>query len=549
MKKLIRKVKNWVLARNYPPFERMKQFSIRMPMFILFFMQIIVVIISLAFNEVTPTKPIRFLGSLASFILPFVALLVMYYFISKGKEKAAAMLMILLFYAIAVITESFFPEMARAQLAYIPIQMFFTAIFFDRKTYFQLAFMNIVTFTMIGIGRGTPSDISIYFTVSTLSSIMSYSIVSLVSLLSSTLEIAETNRNIINKEKERLDLIIDNMVDAIIVIDKDYNIILINSTAMELLGIFGSEIRGASILNLLKFQHSLNKSDPNIFERVIRNGEIVKLPFVYDSIDKDGNRKPALVTGSPIRNPQGVITFAAITVRDASVERELDKSKSEFISIASHQLRTPMTAAKWNLEIFNEDPPEMNDDQLNAIKSIEEGILRSVNFIEDLLQASRLDKQNKMNLQILPLDLGTMFNEIIAELKHLLTEKNITLQIEMPVAISINGDKNRLREAFENLLNNAIRYSRPNGVVTLSVTRSNEEVVIEISDQGIGIPTEEQTKLFKKFYRASNAQKVVTYGTGIGLYVVKEIIQAHKGTISFTSVENRGTTFIVRLPV
>lgn len=238
---------------------------------------------------------------------------------------------------------------------------------------------------------------------------------------------------------------------------------------------------------------------------------------------------------------------------DITHEVEVDRAKTEFVSLASHQLKTPLTAISWLSEaLLAGDKGALSDEQRKYVENIHSTDRSMMEMVNDLLNVSRIELGT---LQLRPedMDITAFAQSVIDEQKKTADGKYIALKFEAQSDLPhVHVDKNLIRMVFQNLLSNAIKYTPPHGNVSVSIVRGTgmkETVFVTVSDSGIGIPKDEQDKVFEKMHRAKNAEATVPDGTGLGLYVVKTIVERVKGTITFDSVEGKGTNFYVTLPV
>jgi signal transduction histidine kinase len=238
---------------------------------------------------------------------------------------------------------------------------------------------------------------------------------------------------------------------------------------------------------------------------------------------------------------------------DITHEVEIDRAKTEFVSLASHQLKTPLTAISWLTEaLLTGDKGPLNEEQRKYIENIHATDRSMMEMVNDLLNVSRIELGT---LQLRPeeIDITQFAQSVVDEQKHSADIKYINIKYEYePNLPPMRVDRNLIRMVFQNLLSNAIKYTPVGGNVSLTIARGTgmkDTVYVSVSDTGIGIPKEEQSKVFEKLHRAKNAQASVPDGTGLGLYVVKTIIERVKGAITFDSIEGKGTTFHVTLPV
>lgn len=241
-----------------------------------------------------------------------------------------------------------------------------------------------------------------------------------------------------------------------------------------------------------------------------------------------------------------------VLIRDLTREQELTELRSEFVSIVSHQLRTPASAVKWYVEtlIDNRRGNELNEWQVDKLHQAYQSNERMISLINDLLNVSRLDS-GKFVLKPTEVPLYKLFEEVKSELYHFAHAHNVDIINKAPADLpAVSADIDKVREVILNLVNNAIKYSPPgHREVIISTTIQDGFVETCVQDQGIGIPAKDQTHLFEKFYRADNAIESQTEGSGLGLYIAREIIRLHGGDIWLTSTEGVGTSVYFSLPI
>lgn len=229
--------------------------------------------------------------------------------------------------------------------------------------------------------------------------------------------------------------------------------------------------------------------------------------------------------------------------------QDLDKSKDEFISMASHQLRTPLTAVKGYISMVLEgDVGTITKEQRQVLQQAYESSQRMVFLIGDFLNVSRL-QTGKFVLEMSQVDLGKLAAEEVEQLADTARSRQVTIEYKKPAAnMVVSADENKIRQVMMNFMDNAIFYSQ-GGKVTVQIHKETGGVVFKVIDTGIGVPKSEQPKLFTKFFRATNARQQRPDGTGIGLYMAKKVVVAHGGTVVFESKEGKGSTFGFRLPL
>lgn len=238
-----------------------------------------------------------------------------------------------------------------------------------------------------------------------------------------------------------------------------------------------------------------------------------------------------------------------LTLVDVTKQKEIDKAKTEFVSLASHQLRTPISAMRWNIELLNAGGlKNITDAERDYVAKIERGIERMDVLVSDFLSVSKLELGTFVpKMETLPFDI--FMQAILESHEAKANARGITIERYWDQSDTIVADSHLLEMSVNNLVSNAVKYSRDNGTVTVTLEKHPGNYVIAVSDSGIGIPEEEHDKIFTKIYRASNAKAEVPDGTGLGLYIVKEALKVMGGDVSFVSELGKGTTFTIVLPV
>jgi PAS domain S-box-containing protein len=239
------------------------------------------------------------------------------------------------------------------------------------------------------------------------------------------------------------------------------------------------------------------------------------------------------------------IDEALIVIRDITEQAKLNEMKSDFINRASHELRTPLTSAMLMTELIQEGgTPEELDEYWRTLKS---ELNRQKILIDRLLMAGRLES-GMLKLEVRPMDLIPILEESMMAVKPIASKRRVTLSLTTSrTSVQILGDKSGLQQVFINLINNAAKFSPEEGSVNIRVSETEEEVLIEIVDNGVGIPQDAIAYLFERFYRAKNVTIAEIPGSGIGLYIVKSIVDELGGMIEVSSVIGQGTTFTLHL--
>jgi len=355
--------------------------------------------------------------------------------------------------------------------------------------------------------------------------------------------------NLQTTELEKFKLGVENASDHIVITDSEGKIIFANTAAEKITGyskeeMFRKKVGGKDLWGgLMDLQFYENLWHTIKVEKKSFHGEI-------KNKKKDGQNYIAQVTISPVLNQEGEIKYFIGIERDITQIKKVDQAKTEFVSLASHQLRTPLSSINWYLEmLISGDAGELNEQQkkflLEALKSSK----KMVELVNALLNVSRIELGTfvvEPSLQ----NIIYLTEEALKELEIEINIKKIKIVKEYDNEITeINLDKNLVTIILQNILSNSIKYTPENGTVKIKIYKIVEDLRIEISDSGIGIPDNQKDKVFSKLFRADNVKEKEIEGTGLGLYIVKSILDHSGGKIWFDSKENQGSTFFVEIPL
>lgn len=376
----------------------------------------------------------------------------------------------------------------------------------------------------------------------------------------------------IEEEQNKTFAMISNLVDPVIVIDNEQKIILVNPSAKRILGIREDEI-GKKIKSLCDGRECIPKRlclcDFRGLIKVEYKSKVIKLnnqkyPIIEELTIGDLSSKKKLdaeinkvfkVLTSEVKDEKGNSFGHMKIFYDLTKEKIVDEMKSEFISIAAHQLRTPSSGVNWALKmILDGEMGKIPEEARQYLEKAAEANQQMVDLVKDLLNVSYIET-GKFVYNFEKTNLATFIETIVEKSRIFASQSNITLIFSKPTTSipEISLDQEKISLAIQNIINNAIKYSKEKGVVEISISYSSNNkadgINILIKDQGIGISKKDQSNLFSKFYRGDNAKKLQTEGSGLGLFITKKVIEAHGGKILCQSEDDKGTVFTIKIPV
>jgi two-component system NtrC family sensor kinase len=330
-------------------------------------------------------------------------------------------------------------------------------------------------------------------------------------------------------ERQKLDSILTQIEDGVIVTDTDYRIVLVNRTAKKMFNLNEKEIIGKPLVEV--FQHEVLTS---IF--TTRHDE---LPFRSEIELEDGY----ILNTHLVEIPD---VGLAATMQDISYFKELDRIKSEFVNTVSHDLRSPLTAILGYVELITK-VGEVNEQQRTFIKRVQISVRYITDLINDLLELGRIEAGFDTRREHVPLD--SILYYAIDDIKNQVGDYEHTISLEIKDDIpDVIGDPIRLRQVVDNLLSNSVRYTPNGGQITVRLKHEGNQVILQVEDSGVGIPYVDQSYIFDRFYRGGNIPDNVP-GSGLGLAIVKSIVESHQGRVWVESQPGEGSCFTVVLPV
>lgn len=350
----------------------------------------------------------------------------------------------------------------------------------------------------------------------------------------------------VQEEREKYWALLASIPDGVIAVDHENRILMLNQKGEELLGWKGSEIRGEYFTDYFKLFDEGGKPVPFEHHPCVKAHTTMTAFYLKR---KDGRKVPIAIATS-VAAAGETVHWMVSTFRDISQEKELEKLRMDFLSLASHQLRTPLSGTKWLIETMQRKIigpiTEKQKEYLNEIYQINE---RMIKLVFDMLNTLRLES-GITTVKEEVVSISRLYDELSLMMASAAGTKGIILRniLKNHKEVKVMTDVQMLRSILESFVSNAINYSNPGRDVILDAKEETTAVVFFVKDSGIGIPQEEQKRIFERFYRASNAKIVKPEGTGLGLYIASMLAEKIGAEILFDSEEGKGSTFYLRVP-
>lgn len=347
-------------------------------------------------------------------------------------------------------------------------------------------------------------------------------------------------------QQNRLAQIFDSTSDGMLLVAPDGRVETANRRAGDLLAVKAAQLVGIQLTELIAWHRAEGPDYQRMFSA---------LRSIVDDSERGGKgdlelralRRILHWVSQPTKDSIGVTSGFTLTFSDVTHEREVSQMKSDFVSFVTHQLRTPLAGIKWMLELAAQEPA-IPADAASYVEDARAAAQRLIQLVNDLLDVSRLER-GRLTVAAKPIDLAELTREVLAETAVLVQEKrhrvSITGDAGLPLALA---DPQLLRQVVTNLVSNAIKYTPEGGAIDVRIEPDGSGLRWSIRDSGIGIPLASQSRLFEKFYRAENVVTLETEGTGLGLYLVRLIMDQLDGTVWYESEEGAGATFFLTLP-
>lgn len=351
----------------------------------------------------------------------------------------------------------------------------------------------------------------------------------------------EETQDAMESERNRLNSVLSHMSDGVVATDRRGKVITINDMALSLLGISKEAAIGQNILNLLDIEkdYTLRKILESTEELLIERKE-----------SNYGDNKIIRVEFSMIRRESGFISGLVAVMHDVTEQEQNERDRREFVSNVSHELRTPLTSMRSYIETLSEGAWQDQEMAPRFLKITLDETDRMIRMINDLLDLSRMDNDNlKLNIEMV--NFNELVNFVLDRFDVIIANSEKKYRIvreftQRPLFVEVDTD--RMIQVIDNIMNNAIKYSPDGGKITVRLIETHNNVILSITDQGLGIPKKDISRIFDRFYRVDKARARKQGGTGLGLAISKEVVKALGGTIWATSIENYGSTFYISLP-
>jgi len=353
-------------------------------------------------------------------------------------------------------------------------------------------------------------------------------------------EVIRLTQENLEQESKRLHSILSYMTDGVLATNRRGKITMINDMAKKQLGVQKEDVLNKSILELLKIEDEYELRDL-----------ITQIPeLMIDSQDANGEYLSLRVRFALVRRESGFISGLVAVLHDTTEQEKEERERRLFVSNVSHELRTPLTSVKSYLEALDEgalSEPVAPD----FIKVSLDETNRMMRMVTDLLHLSRIDNATT-HLDVELINFTAFITFILNRFDKMRgpdEEKKYELVRDYPItSVWIEIDTDKMTQVIDNILNNAIKYSPDGGKITVTMKTTDDQMILSISDQGLGIPKQDLPRIFDRFYRVDRARSRAQGGTGLGLSIAKEIIKQHKGFIWAKSIYGKGSTFTIVLP-
>ena len=343
-------------------------------------------------------------------------------------------------------------------------------------------------------------------------------------------------------ERQRLDSVLRHMSDGVIATDRRGRIVIMNTTALDILNLKSEKVIGIPLLSILPLEEKVTFREllETQHERLIH-------------LEEDGEDSIVQCEFSVIQRESGFISGLVCVLTDVTEQQKIDRERRNFVSNVSHELRTPLTSIKSYTEALVDGAWENKEIAPGFLKVIETETDRMMRMITDLLNLSRMD-QNRLALEKEFINMNELVVHIVNRFEMVLQsepyrDKNYRILTDITQRdLWVELDQDKITQVLDNIINNAIKYSPDGGRIIVRLMETHTDIIVSVSDEGLGISRKDIPHLFDRFYRVDKARSRAMGGSGLGLAIAQEVIQLHGGKIWVNSIENKGSTFFVSLP-
>jgi two-component system, OmpR family, phosphate regulon sensor histidine kinase PhoR len=343
------------------------------------------------------------------------------------------------------------------------------------------------------------------------------------------------------RQRNETQAVLSSMVEGVIALDREERILHLNEAATRLFNRTADFLRGRSIQEVMR-----NRDLNDLVHTTLSDGSNTEGDI---TLYQDGGRQILNIRCTSLRDSDGVSKGALLVINDVTQLRRLENMRSEFAANVSHEIKTPLTAIQGFVETLHQGAVKDSAEAERFLGIIQKHVRRLTAIIDDLMQLSRLEQEGESRrLAMANGPVAEVIRTAVGLCRGKADEKEITVVVTCEDGLTAEMDAELMEQAVVNLLDNAIKYSPATSRVEVAARRSQQEIRIRVSDQGMGIPSRHLPRLFERFYRVDKARSRNVGGTGLGLAIVKHIVQAHGGRVTVQSTQQRGSTFTLHLP-
>mgnify|MGYP000876893087 FL=1 len=343
-------------------------------------------------------------------------------------------------------------------------------------------------------------------------------------------------------ERQRLDSVLRHMSDGVIATDRRGRIVIMNTAALDILNLKSEKVIGIPLLSILPLDEKVT------FRELL---ETQQERLIH--LEEDGEDSIVQCEFSVIQRESGFISGLVCVLTDVTEQQKIDRERRNFVSNVSHELRTPLTSIKSYTEALVDGAWENKEIAPGFLKVIETETDRMMRMITDLLNLSRMD-QNRLGLEKEFINMNELVVHIVNRFEMVLQsepyrDKNYRILTDITQRdLWVELDQDKITQVLDNIINNAIKYSPDGGRIIIRLMETHTDIIVSVSDEGLGISRKDIPHLFDRFYRVDKARSRAMGGSGLGLAIAQEVVQLHGGKIWVNSIENKGSTFFVSLP-